>query len=217
MNRLRVINLSLPKSGTTTLAVALRQAGLSVADWRIRRGQGSDAALRGKLIAPMIYEDYFATGDPLARLDAFDAITEMSAVNADVCYWPQTDAALLDAIGTHHPGVKFLLARRDPGKVAKSMQGWNNLGSVRLPRNDVPGLPRPFGGEVSELTRWIEGHYRFCDRMFRGADNFLAYDLEEDDVRARIATFLGIELPWWGEANTSAERADRAAARRRTG
>ena len=39
MSRLRVVNLALPKTGTTTLTDALRQAGLTVADWKIRAGQ----------------------------------------------------------------------------------------------------------------------------------------------------------------------------------
>ena len=43
MSRLRVINLGLPKSGTTTLARALRKAGLHVADHRIKPVQTDDA------------------------------------------------------------------------------------------------------------------------------------------------------------------------------
>ena len=41
MSRLRIVNLALPKTGTTTLTDALRQAGLTVADWRIRPGQST--------------------------------------------------------------------------------------------------------------------------------------------------------------------------------
>ena len=34
-----VLNLGLPKTGTTTLSRALRRSGLKVADWRIRPAQ----------------------------------------------------------------------------------------------------------------------------------------------------------------------------------
>lgn len=46
MSRLRVVNLGLPKSGTTTLGKALRRAGLNVADWKIRDGQSENDALK---------------------------------------------------------------------------------------------------------------------------------------------------------------------------
>ncbi|MCX7559481.1 sulfotransferase family protein [Sulfitobacter sp. F26204] len=198
-----IISLSLPKSGTTTLAVALRHAGLKVIDWRIRQGQSANPALKGALIAPLMYEDYFDSGDPLARLGEFHAVTEMSAVNNRMSMWPQTDSGMLSAILHHHPGARFVLSLRDPTDVANSIMGWNNLGKIRLPRNDVPGLPRPYGGDIKHLTRWVEGHYNFCARFFRNSPNFLAYKLEDRNVRADISRFLGLELPWWGKANVN--------------
>ncbi|NNE52379.1 MAG: sulfotransferase family protein [Sulfitobacter sp.] len=206
-----VISLSLPKSGTTTLAHALRAAGLKVADWRIRPQQTDDPSLQGHLIAPLLYEDYFEHGDPLRRLRGFDAVTEMNAVNNQLSLWPQCDAGLLMAIEKHYPEVKFVLSVRDPGKVAQSMMGWNTLGSKRLPENDVPGLPRPYGADVRHLKRWIECHYAFCVRVFRGRPNFLAYRLEDPEAPQKIGRFLGIDLPWWGKVNTNTKRADEEA------
>lgn len=201
----RIISLSLPKSGTTTLAKALRAAGLQVADWRIRRHETTNSALHDQLVAELMYQDYFDSGDPLARLGQFHAITEMNAVNKTLSLWPQMDFGLLNAIATHHPGARFILSERDPAKAARSIMNWNNLGKQRLPRNDVPGLPRPFGGREADLVRWIEGHYAFCRRVFKGADNFLAFNIEAPDVQAQISRFVGLELPWWGEANTTEE------------
>jgi hypothetical protein len=203
-----IISLSLPKSGTTTLAMALRRAGLNVIDWRIREAQTFREDLKDQLIAPLMYEDYFGSGDPLARFDEFHAITEMSAINGKINMWPQTDSGMLGAILKHHPGAKFLLSMRDPQAVAKSMMGWNNLGQVRLPRNDVPGLPRPYGGSVENLTRWVNGHYDFCARFFRRSPNFLAYELEEKNVHHQISRFLRLELPWWGKANMNIRQTD---------
>lgn len=204
MTKKLIVSLSLPKSGTTTLAVALRHSGLRVADWRIRRHETTNTELQNQLIAPMMYEDYFKSGDPFARLGEFDAFTEINAINMKLCYWPQTDSGMLAAIEKHHPGTRFVLSLRDPAKVVNSISNWNNLGSLRLPRNDVPGLPRPYGETPQELTRWIEGHYAFCERMFRGCDNFLAYELEAPDVNITLSKFLDIDVKWWGEANTTA-------------
>lgn len=201
MSRLRIINLALPKTGTTTLTDALRHAGLTVADWKIRKGQSTQDGLTGKHLGKIIYTDYFTSGDPLARLSEFDAINEMSMVNSEASLWPQTDWGLLSAIAAHHPGVKFVMTTRDPAKAADSMMRWNSLGKTRLPLADVPGLPRGFGKRNQHLEQWLTGHYSFCRRVFEGHDNFMEYDIEDPDAQTRLSSYLGIDLPWWGQSN----------------
>ncbi|SEL03357.1 hypothetical protein SAMN05444413_105106 [Roseivivax marinus] len=197
-----IFNLGLPKTGTTTLARALRRAGLRVADWKIRARQTDDPDLAEAFVGRVLYEDRFASGDPLARLGGFDAITEASALAAGESLWPQTDWALLDAIRTRHPDTRFLLSARDPEKTARSMMRWHDLGTSRLPRNTVPGLPRGFGGTEAELAAWVDGHQRFAAEMF-GRGRFLAFDIEDPGARDEIAAFLRIDLPWWGRANAN--------------
>lgn len=201
MERLRVINLGLPKSGTTTLGVALGHAGLKVADWRIRKGQTQDRRILFGFVGDHIYKGYYETGDPLALLEEFDAVTEMSVASKGLSVWPQTDWGLLDAIRAHHPGVKFLLSHRAPEALVASMLGWSNLGKSRLPQQNVPGMPAGYGKTPDELRRWIEGHYAFCRRVFAGDPGFLEYDLADPEAPGRIGAFLGLELPWWGKAN----------------
>jgi Sulfotransferase domain len=196
---LKVINLGLPKSGTTTLAAALRHAGLRVADWKLRPGQAQTRGFVGKLM----YQGYFDTGDPLHYLDAFDAMTEIDVIREGKNYWPQTDWPLLTAIRELHPGAKFILSVRDPSAHADSMRRWSNLGTTRLPRNAVPGLPAGFGAKPGQLERWIEGHITFCRHVFAGADDFLEYHIEDPRAQAKISRFLGVELPWWGKANVN--------------
>lgn len=204
----RIINLGLPKTGTTTLTDALRHAGLKVADWRIRRGQSNLPDIIGEHVGRILYADYFDSGDPLARLREFDVINEMSAVRHDRSLWPQTDWGVLQAIQTYHPDIKFLLSHRDPVKTANSMMRWRNLGNKRLPQADVPGLPRGFGRTEAELAKWVEGHFAFCRRIFAGCDNFLEFDIEDPDARDKIAAYLGIDLPWWGQSNTGKAEAE---------
>lgn len=201
MTRLRVVNLALPKTGTTTLTDALRHAGLSVADWRIRPGQSTRSDIPRMHIGKIVYDDYYASGDPLARLDEFDVINEMSAVREDRSLWPQTDWGLISAIRAHHPGVKFILTMRDPEKTANSMMRWNNLGKRRLPQADIPGLPRGFGRTEAQLAQWQRAHYAFCHHVFEGAAHFMSYDVEDPDAPDKISAYLGIDLPWWGQSN----------------
>ncbi|GHG79887.1 sulfotransferase [Pseudodonghicola xiamenensis] len=199
--RLRIINLGLPKSGTTTLGVALSQAGLKVADWRIRAGQTEDREILFGFVGDHLYRGYYETGDPLALLSEFDAVTEMSIASHGFSLWPQTDWGLIEAIRRHHPNTKFLLSHREPEALVKSMLGWSNLGTLRLPEQSVPGLPAGYGVTPAQLVRWVEGHYSFCRRVFRGDADFLEYDLTDPEASGKISAFLGIELPWWGRAN----------------
>ena len=198
---LRVINLGLPKSGTTTLGVALRHAGLRVADWRIRKGQSEDPELLRKFVGDLMYRGYYETGDPLALLHEFDAVTEMSVASKGLSLWPQTDWPLLAAIRAHYPNTKFLLSHRETESLVKSMLGWSNLGRSRLPKQNIPGLPAGFGTTPEALAQWIEGHYSFCRHVFRDDPDFLEYDLGDTDAAGKIGAFLGIDLPWWGKEN----------------
>ena len=206
MSRLRVVNISLPKTGTTTLASALRRAGLTVADWRLRDGQTADADIAGEHLGRIIYDDYFAGNDPLARLEAFDVINEMSAVHPGRSLWPQTDWGVLSAIRQHHPGVKFILSVRDPFDTEDSIRRWNNLGTRRLPRANVPGLPQGFGRRKGEIARWVDGHYRFCRQVFDGDADFLEYQIADTDAPRKIEAFLGVKLTWWGRRNATPDR-----------
>lgn len=197
---LRVINLGLPKSGTTTLGEALKRAGMRVADWKIRRGQSETQ--RG-FVGKLMYDGYYGSGDPLQHLYEFNAFTEIEIVREGKNLWPQTDWALLAAIRARYPGAKFILSYRDPVKHAGSMRRWSNLGKTRLPGNAVPGLPEGFGARPGELERWIAGHTAFCRQVFQGAGDYMDYDIEDPGARDRIAAFLGIDLPWWGKANVN--------------
>ena len=197
---LRVINLGLPKSGTTTLGEALKRAGMRVADWKIRRGQSETQ--RG-FVGKLMYDGYYGSGDPLQHLHEFNAFTEIEIVREGKNLWPQTDWALLAAIRARYPGAKFILSYRDPVKHAGSMRRWSNLGKTRLPGNAVPGLPEGFGARPGELERWIAGHTAFCRQVFKGAGDYMDYDIQDPGARDRIAAFLGIDLPWWGKANVN--------------
>lgn len=203
MAPLKIINLGLPKSGTTTLGEALSRAGLRVADWRIRAGQSEDDRLNRRFVGKLIYDGYFGTGDPLSEMPEFDAFTEIDVIRNGLNLWPQSDYGVIAAIQAHHPGARFILTHRDAAKLSDSMGRWSNMGSRRLPENSIPGLPEGFGKTDAERIRWIEGHYKFCRAIFEDSEHFLEYDVEDPDAPDKISEFLGIELPWWGVANAN--------------
>lgn len=203
MSRLRVINLGLPKSGTTTLARALRKAGLHVADHRIKPVQTANAALHGRFVGEMMYDGYFLRGDPLEGLDVFDGFAEVNALRGERSIWPQFDFGLIEAIRRHHPGARFLASWRAPEDISDSMLRWSNLGSERIPAADIPGLPAGYGVTTRERVTWIAGHYRALERFFDGAGDFLRYDVADAGAPARIGAFIGRDLPWWGQTNVN--------------
>ncbi|MWD28839.1 sulfotransferase family protein [Aquicoccus sp. SCR17] len=203
MSRLRVINLGLPKSGTTTFGRALKLSGLRIADHRIRPRQTDDTALHDRFVAELVYEDYFATGDPLARLEHFDGIAEISMLRRERSLWPQTDWGVIAAIRAHHPGARFVATRRPAEAMSASMDRWNDLGRERLPTLAVPGLPQGWGATLAERQRWIEAHHAHLRRLFAGAADFLELDVTAADAPDGLGAFLGRDIRWWGRANAS--------------
>lgn len=208
MSRLRVVNLGLPKSGTTTVARALRRASLHTADYRIRTGQSKDNHILGDFVGQLVYEAFFRTGDPLAYLDEFDAFSELSVLRKGLSLWPQMDFAVIDAIRQNHPGVKFFASWRPVAEISDSMSRWSNLTSERLPKNQIPGLPRGFGGADGERQRWIAGHYDHLDQIFAGSEDFLRLDVGAEDAPQQLADFIGRDVPWWGHLNRNPVRVE---------
>lgn len=198
---LLVVNLGLPKTGTTTLARALRLAGLNVADRRLRGRNAGDPKLKGAFVADLLYRGYFETGDPGAYLGKATAISEMSLLRPDRSLWPQMDFALILALRAKHPGLKFLASRRDAFELSQSMLAWSDLVLNRLPSASIPGLPPGYGDTTRERMHWIDGHYAALARFFDGDPDYLEYDIAEPDAPSRIGTFLGRDIPWWGQLN----------------
>jgi len=87
--------------------------------------------------------------------------------------------------------------------MSQSMLGWSDLGTARLPRNDIPGLPGGFGETSKERVQWIDGHYETLRHLFRDQDDFMEYNTDDTDAAQKIGAFLGRDLTWWGKLNTN--------------
>lgn len=198
---LSVINLGLPKTGTTTFARALKEAGLKTADHRIRRFQTSDNSKQGAFVADLLYRGYFETGDPATHLAEFDAVSEMSCLREGKSLWPQMDFAIIDALRRHNPDAAFVATRRPTWDVSLSMLGWSDLGVARIPEGDIPGLPKGYGETSKERETWIDAHYAHLATVFAGDAKYLELDVTARDARQQLADHVGHDLPWWGQAN----------------
>lgn len=208
----KLVNLGLPKSGTTTLAYALTQSGWRAADHKVRRVHTRDPHLAGTFVARQIYRGYFETGDPFAHLGMYDALTEISVLNGELSCWPQCDYPLLKAMRLRHPKMLFVASWRPAADIADSMARWNNLGETRLPAATVPGLPAGFGGDPQERIRWIEGHYEMLRDVFGDDPRFLELDMGAADARDKLSAHVKRDLPWWGRKNVNADTPSAGAA-----
>lgn len=202
-----VINLGLPKTGTTTLARALKLSGLVTIDHRVRKRQTENSALHGAYVGDLIYQGYFRSGDPLDLLSGFDAISEMSCLRKGRSLWPQTDFGVIEALRQLHPEARFIATRRPTFDISQSMLAWSDLGLVRLPSGEIPGLPQGFGETSKERETWIDAHYAHLDRIFAGDPRYLELDVAAVDAAEQLASHIGRPVPWWGRANTNPETA----------
>ncbi|MDQ7071582.1 MAG: hypothetical protein Q9M48_12745 [Rhodobacterales bacterium] len=201
--RLKVINLGLPKSGTTTLGRALKMAGLKTADYRIRPHQTDDSAIHDAFVGDLMYRGYFHTGDPLAHLGEFDGFSEISTLRAGHSLWPQMDFGLIRALRKHHPDTRFLASKRDAFAMSQSMLAWSDLGIERLPEGAIPGLPAGYGETTKERVQWIESHYENLRQLFDNDSIFMEYDVTDPQAAQKISAHIGRDLPWWGKINRS--------------
>lgn len=199
--------IGFPKSGTSTLHRAFREAKMKSAHWVVREG----------FCGQIMYRDFRAGRSPLHQLRRFRCVAQ-----ADVClpdetrdgevvnFWPQLDFELIQAIQRLDPAVKFILNRRNVDDLIASIDNWAGLRN-RLVRSEIPGLPEGKGTTDAELREWIVGHYDACQEHFQGADNFLDLQIESPDAHRELERFVGAELPWWGVANRGTDRGKREA------
>ena len=198
---LRVVNLGLPKTGTTTFSRALKTAGLKTADHRIRRYQTENANLHGAFVADVMYRGYFNTGDPAAEFTDFGAISEMSVLRVGRSLWPQMDFAIIDALRRLHPDLRFVATKRPVWDISQSMLGWSNLGTDRLPHSAIPGLPPGYGETSKQRETWITAHYAHLTALLDGDQRYLELDVTREDAAEVLGAHVGMDIPWWGHVN----------------
>lgn len=190
----RALIIGFPKSGTSTIQTTFEKAGLKAVHWRV-----GDVYVGQK-----IYESHFAGRNPLEHFLDYDAITQTDVClpGAGLNYWPQLDLAVLAAIRRHNPDCVFILNRREPKAVARSIANWGDF-QTRLVVSEIPGLPMGYGRTAEELMIWIEAHHDAVKRYFAADPKFLDLDILAPDARERLAAAIGVELTWWGRSNAN--------------
>jgi len=185
-----IFNLGLPKSGTSTLQVALHSAGRETLHWYSRRAD--------TYIGAAMYKRYLAGQSITHDFQWADAITQADLMTLETSYWPQMDPALMKALLAQNQGMRFTLNIRDPAKTADSMERWSNF-MTRLHKIGAPGLPPRMASRKGAIVRWIEGHYANIRATY--GDSLVEYDIEDPRAPEILSAALGFDLPWWGLSN----------------
>ncbi len=199
---MKLFNLGLPKSGTTTLQTAFEKAGLRSAHWWVKDQR--------RHVGRSMYRNYFEGKDPLAHFVEYDVVTQADFVTRNASFWPQMDPAMLRSIREHHPELRFFMLTRDIDKVVSSIMRWDDY-IDRMKATGAPGLPGFFADSPAALKKWVENHYANIRLSFADDPGFVELDIEDPDIQAKVSDLVGVKLDWWGVANTNTKRPAQAA------
>ncbi len=210
---MKLINLGLPKSGTTSLDEFLNSNNIISSHWQVNKKE-TGLANKIEYVGQVIYDNHL---NEKKIFDGFD--TTLAISQCDVCLpkiglnlWPQMDHQILDKITSQYPDCKLLLLKRSPNKVISSIRKWNDL-YMRIVVSDIIGLPAWEGIKDTSLATWVKGHYKTLETKYKDYDNFLSIDIEKKDSIKDLCKFLEIDLESanckeWPRANVSKQRFD---------
>ncbi len=167
---MRVFGVGLSRTGTTSLAAALRSLDYHTTHYKLSvLCRAPDGALALNLW----------------KVAQFDALTSIPIVR----FYPELDQAF--------PGSKFILTTRDAESWAASM--WRNRRSQVL-INLIPGARQIFEEvygtssfkSMDRLVERFKAHNRGVQEYFAGRpDDFLVLDVRSPDSWERLCHFLG--------------------------
>jgi hypothetical protein len=190
---LPILNMGMPKAGTSTLWAFFECAGL-----KTNHDHKCGVAMRraayngiGPLRAPR------SCGKKGA-----EAILQMDRIKPPTnCFFPQIQ--LLDEIHQEHPNATFILNFRPVDDWINSARMWSGM-TARFSLCDLPGLPTGVGGKNQELRNWYCGHVRHIREFVAlyPSHALIELDLYDTERSARVmAKLFETNETCWGHAN----------------
>ena len=185
-----VINLGLPKTGSTTLHHFFQCGGFSSSHWFCGGKKKCAECIRANLkngSAPLEGCDNFAV---------FTQIDDPSLLPSS-CYFPQVDA--LQALYRHYPHALFLLPRRNSGAWTRSVRKWSMMGSLMSDR--MRACTFQTRGKIEDLHQFYHEHLEAV-RAFARVNpkmKILEYDVEQP--KPLFDHFKNISQHCWGHWN----------------
>lgn len=176
----KVFCLGFHKTGTTSLAFALKALG-----YKVTGPNGINDPDIGRNVLPMAYD----------LVDKFDAFQDNP--------WP----IIYRELDINYPGSKFILLLRDPHSWIKSQV--KHFGREETPmRTWIYGVGCPEGNEDIYLNRFTHHNKDVIDYFSDRPRDLLVMDLAKGDGWDMLCPFLDVDIPPmdFPHANTSSDR-----------
>jgi hypothetical protein len=188
---LQVVNVGLPKSGTTTLYKAFLGAGFNAVHQNLPNKAGPAGI--------MLQRAHLRGWQMSAFLNGVEAVAQLDSSSAGNKFaWPQFDMDFIR--GMLWAGTKLVHLVRDPTATLDSMKHQGNP-SLRDRVTKAPGLFGPKYTTDKDIWYWIQRHRRSIEREFSGAGHYIQIDINDQDASDRLADFFHRPFPVWGHEN----------------
>jgi hypothetical protein len=221
---LPILNMGMPKCGSTTLFQFFQCAG-----YRATHQDNTDnicmrdAVASGlppiSTCAPKVQAFLqLDTEVPIGYMGVFHVTTKngtreqkrfRDTRNRDECFFPQV--SLLDEIHKDAPNATFLLNFRPIQDWIRSVENWQDM-KRRLTLCNIPGFPRGVGSEAGELAQWWCSHVTHVRKFVEQYPShvLVELDLYDDEKNSNVmAELFQTDPSCWNHANVSPRKGPR--------
>eukprot|EP00588_Corethron_pennatum_P013481 CAMPEP_0194277106 /NCGR_PEP_ID=MMETSP0169-20130528/9514_1 /TAXON_ID=218684 /ORGANISM="Corethron pennatum, Strain L29A3" /LENGTH=343 /DNA_ID=CAMNT_0039020981 /DNA_START=110 /DNA_END=1141 /DNA_ORIENTATION=- len=197
-----VVNLSFPKTGTTSLWKFFKCGGVAASHFDCVLSGSSRTVPCGLCI----------NGNVRSSRSPFDGCGDYHVwVQTDYAregIYPQLDAGTMQAVHDHHPDATFLYGVRPFDAWIKSVDGWApppNVFALRdlMRCHDLEGLPTGVGGTLEEMRNFYEGHLESVREFVRAhpTHRLVEVQIDSDFAGEVLEEAFGILRKCWGQYN----------------
>jgi len=178
-----VINIGMPKTGTTSLTDFLKQNGYECAHWR------ADGTIVGIEVRKNLFSNALKDFNCITQLDYCHWVSK--AENISRCIWPQHE--MLTELVSRFPDAKYVYTTRNTTAWFDSVSRWSDL-LDRIRFSNTPGLQ--YGATDDEVKKWYEAKQKAAQLFFQQThqDNrlFILPVEKSQSLAPELFVFLGI-------------------------
>ena len=138
-----VINIGMPKAGTSSLTSFLNQQGYECAHWK------ANGIYVGIEVRRHLFSNALKDFNCFTQLDYCEWVSK--AENISRCIWPQRE--MLTEFVSSFPKAKFVYTTRNASTWLDSVSRWGDL-LDRIRFSNTPGLQ--YGASDDEVKKWYE-------------------------------------------------------------